>query len=234
MDKTFMTSGRVSLKYKHLRVSTMAKAATPEALMTSKPDWMTAKGRPWQRLGLRPIYDNAWITVREFDAVAPTGKPALYGLVGMKNLAIGILPLHSDGTITLVGQHRFPLQAYSWEVPEGGGPLDIDPLISAKRELAEEAGLAAAHWQEVIAFDVSNSVTDEKGVGYIATGLSAVDLAPDDTEEIALARVPFKQALRLAMSGHMRDLITQTLLLRAYHMAREGEIMGDLAQHMLD
>jgi 8-oxo-dGTP pyrophosphatase MutT (NUDIX family) len=126
------------------------------------------------------------------------------------------------------------LQAYSWEVPEGGGPLDIDPLISAKRELAEEAGLAAAHWQEVIAFDVSNSVTDEQGIGYIATGLSPVDLAPDDTEEIALARVPLKQALRLAMSGHMRDLITQTLLLRAYYMAREGEIMGDLAQHMLD
>ena len=202
--------------------------------MTGKPDWMTAKGTPWQRRTVRLVYDNPWITVEEFDAVAPTGKPALYGLIGMKNMAIGILPLHADGTLTLVGQHRFPLQAYSWEVPEGGGPLDTDPLISAKRELAEEAGLAAAHWQEVLAFDVSNSVTDEKGVGYLAWGLTPVDLAPDDTEEISLARVPFKQALSLAMSGHMRDLITQTLLLRAYHMAREGEIMGDLARYMLD
>jgi hypothetical protein len=86
----------------------------------------------------------------------------------------------------------------------------------------------------VLAFDVSNSITDESGIGYIATGLSPVGLEPDDTEEIALARVPFKQALSLAMSGHMRDLITQTLLLRAYHMAREGEIMSDLAQLMLD
>lgn len=202
--------------------------------MTGKPDWMTARGQPWQRRTVRQVYDNPWIRVEEFDAVAPTGKPALYGLVGMKNMAIGVLPLHADGTITLVGQHRFPLQAYSWEVPEGGGPLDTDPLISAKSELAEEAGLAAAHWQQVLAFDVSNSVTDEKGFGYLAWDLSPVDLAPDDTEEISLARVPFKQALRLAMSGHMRDLITQTLLLRAYHMAREGEIIGDLAQYMLD
>jgi len=202
--------------------------------MTGKPDWMTARGQPWQRRTVRLVYDNPWIRVEEFDAVAPTGKPALYGLIGMKNMAIGVLPLHADGTITLVGQHRFPLQAYSWEVPEGGGPLDTDPLISAKSELAEEAGLAAAHWQQVLAFDVSNSVTDEKGFGYLAWDLSPVDLAPDDTEEISLARVPFKQALRLAMSGHMRDLITQTLLLRAYHMAREGEIIGDLAQYMLD
>jgi 8-oxo-dGTP pyrophosphatase MutT (NUDIX family) len=202
--------------------------------MTGKPDWMTARGQPWQRRTVRLVYDNPWIRVEEFDAVAPTGKPALYGLIGMKNMAIGVLPLHADGTITLVGQHRFPLQAYSWEVPEGGGPLGTDPLISAKRELAEEAGLEAAHWQQVLAFDVSNSVTDEKGFGYLAWDLSPVDLAPDDTEEISLARVPFKQALRLAMSGHMRDLITQTLLLRAYHMAREGEIIGDLAQYMLD
>jgi 8-oxo-dGTP pyrophosphatase MutT (NUDIX family) len=202
--------------------------------MTGKPDWMTARGQPWQRRTVRLVYDNPWIRVEEFDAVAPTGKPALYGLIGMKNMAIGVLPLHADGTITLVGQHRFPLQAYSWEVPEGGGPLDTDPLISAKSELAEEAGLAAAHWQQVLAFDVSNSVTDEKGFGYLAWDLSPVDLAPDDTEEISLARVPFKQALRLAMSGYMRDLITQTLLLRAYHMAREGEIIGDLAQYMLD
>ena len=202
--------------------------------MTGKPDWMTAKGKPWQRRTVRQVYDNPWLRVEEFDAIAPTGKPALYGLIGMKNMAIGVLPLHADGTITLVGQHRFPLQAYSWEVPEGGGPLGTDPLVSAKRELAEEAGLAAAHWQEVLAFDVSNSVTDEKGVGYLAWDLSPVVQAPDDTEEISLARVPFKQALSLAMSGHMRDLITQTLLLRAYHMAREGEIVADLAQYMLD
>ena len=201
--------------------------------MTSKPRWMTLKGEPWHRRTVRAIYDNPWITVREFDAVAPTGKPAIYGLIGMKNMALGILPIHDDGTVTLVGQHRFPLETYSWEVPEGGGPLGTDPLISAQRELAEEAGLAASRWQQVLQFDVSNSVTDEHGFGYIATGLTPTLSKPDDTEVFALARVPFKEALAVAMAGHMRDLITQTLLLRAYHMAKEGEIMGNLALNML-
>jgi hypothetical protein len=95
--------------------------------MVDKPSWMTPKGPAWQRLAHRPVYENPWITVDEFDAVAPTGAKALYGLVGMKNLALGILPLHSDGTVTLVGQHRFPSGTYSWEIPEGGGAKDVDP-----------------------------------------------------------------------------------------------------------
>src|SRR5690606_1977691 len=102
---------------------------------------------PWRSVARRPIYDNPWIAVTEHDAVAPTGAPALYGLVSFKNFAIAILPLHDDGAITLVGQTRFPLGSYSWEIPEGGGPLADDPLDSAKRELREETGLEADAWR---------------------------------------------------------------------------------------
>jgi 8-oxo-dGTP pyrophosphatase MutT (NUDIX family) len=201
--------------------------------MVDKPEWMTPKGTAWQRLAKRTVYENPWITLDEFDALAPTGAKALYGLVGMKNLALAILPIHADGTVTLIGQHRFPLEAYSWEIPEGGGAKHIDPLFSAQRELREEAGLEAREWHQILAFDVSNSVTDERGLGFLALDLSPVPTEPDETEEFAMARIPFHEALTLALAGHMRDLITIAMLLRAHHMAAKGEIKRDLAELML-
>jgi len=201
--------------------------------MDKKPDWMTAEGPPWTKGEAHVVYANPWLKVTEFEAVAPTGKPALYGVVNFQSLAIGVLPLHDDGTVTLVGQHRFPSGAYSWELPEGGAPLGGDPLDSAKRELVEEAGLAARDWRQVLTFELSNSVTDERGVGYLATGLYPASGTPDDTELIRLARVPFREALAAALAGHMTDMITVALLLRAYHMAREGDLPPALTQAML-
>jgi 8-oxo-dGTP pyrophosphatase MutT (NUDIX family) len=194
---------------------------------------MTAEGPPWIRGETRDIYANPWLKVAEYDAVAPTGKPALYGVVHFQSHAIGVLPLHDDGAVTLVGQHRFVSGGYSWEAPEGGSPLGTDPLESAKRELAEEAGLAAGDWRQILSFELSNSVTDERGFGYLATDLCPADGTPDDTELIRLARVPFREALDAALAGHITDMITVALLLRAYHMAREGELAPALTEAML-
>lgn len=204
--------------------------------MSDKPAWLRPHGTPWGRTGPeRVIYDNPWIRLTEHDAVAPTGRPALYGLVHMKNLAMAILPLHDDGTVVLVGQHRFAHGDYSWEIPEGGGARDVDPLESARRELAEETGLQAAEWREVLRAQLSNSITDEDAVGFIATGLtpSATVHQADDTEAIVLARVPFREALDAALAGHLQDVLTLAMLLRAYHMAREGALPGALARAML-
>jgi len=201
--------------------------------MTQKPDWMAAHGQPWTVKQERAVYDNPWISVTEYDAVAPTGKPSLYGVVRFKNLALAILPLHADGAVTLVGQHRFPIPGYSWELPEGGGPVGLDPLESARRELREEAGLEAADWRQVLKFQLSNSITDEVGYGFIATGLTAAPTDPDETEALALVRAPFRQVLDLALAGHILDMPTLALLLRAYHMAREGALPGALAKAML-
>ena len=201
--------------------------------MSQKPPWLTDDGVRWTRGDARLVYDNPWIRVTEYAALAPTGAPATYGLVGFKNLALAILPVFDDGTIVLVGQSRFPAQDYSWELPEGGGPLDVDPLESARRELREEAGLKAADWRQILQAQLSNYVTDERAVGYLATGLSAVAAEPDETELFALARVPFREALDAAMAGHMKDMLTVAMLLRGYHMAREGSLPAALSRAML-
>lgn len=203
--------------------------------MAEKPAWLRAHGSPWRSAGQRVVFENPWIRVTEHDAIAPTGRPAHYGVVSFKNYAIAVLPIHDDGTVTLVGQNRFALSDYSWEIPEGGGPIEEDPLESAKRELAEETGLLARRWDEVLQAQLSNSVTDERAFGFIATGLHEGEHGheADETEEIAIVRVPFREALDAALAGHMKDVLTLAMLLRAYHMARERAFPDALARAML-
>jgi 8-oxo-dGTP pyrophosphatase MutT (NUDIX family) len=203
--------------------------------MADKPAWLRPHGEPWKAGVERLAFESGWIRVTEQMAIAPTGRPSPYGLVRFKNLAVAVLPIHEDGSVVLVGQHRFPLGDYSWELPEGGAPLDEDPLSGAQRELAEETGLAAAEWREVMRVQLSNSVTDERMIGYLALGLSqATAIHPaDETEAITLARVPFREALDAAMAGHLPDMLTVAMLLRGYHMAREGALPGALARAML-
>jgi 8-oxo-dGTP pyrophosphatase MutT (NUDIX family) len=194
---------------------------------------MLPTGERWRRHAERVVYDNPWIRVTEFDAEAPTGARTIYGVVGFKNIAVGVLPVFDDGTVMLVGQHRFPTQDYSWEIPEGGVEPDEDILEGARRELREEAGLEAERWLPVLSFQLSNCITDERGYGLIATGLTQVAAQPDATEDLALARVPFREALDHALAGRIWDLTTLAVLLRAYHMAAEGELPEDLAMAML-
>ncbi len=202
--------------------------------MSQKPAWLTTHGRAWARGEARTVYDNPWITVTEETAIAPTGKPALYGMVTFKNRALAVLPLHEDGTVTLVGQNRLPFGDYSWEIPEGGGPLDENPLAGAQRELLEETGLAASEWREVLRMQLSNSVTNELAIGYLALGLSqAAEPEGDGTEDIALVRVQFREALDAAMAGQILDVLTVAMLLRGYHMAREGLLPNALARGIL-
>jgi 8-oxo-dGTP pyrophosphatase MutT (NUDIX family) len=203
--------------------------------MSDKPAWLKTHGEPWKPGAERVAFESGWITVIDQTAIAPTGKPAPYGVVRFKNLAVAVLPIHEDGTIILVGQHRFPLGDYTWELPEGGAPLGEDPLEGAKRELAEETGLAAAEWREVMRTQLSNSVTDERMIGYVALGLSPAQVGheADDTEAIVLARVPFREALDAAMAGYLPDMLTVAMLLRGYHMASEGSLPDAIARAML-
>jgi len=201
--------------------------------MSQKPPWLQPHGRPWRADAPRRVYENPWIAVDEYAATAPTGVSGPYGVVKFKNLALAVLPLHEDGTVTLVGQHRFPQGDYSWEIPEGGGPLGEDPLDGARRELREEVGLAAGTWREVLRAQLSNSVTDERAVGFLATDLTPVPQAPDETEDLAIVRAPFREVLETALSGHMLDMLTVAMLLRVYHMAREGVLPSALARRVL-
>ncbi|MBU1345955.1 MAG: NUDIX hydrolase [Alphaproteobacteria bacterium] len=187
----------------------------------------------WDSRGETTTFENPWLTLTSHPATAPTGAEATYVVMRPRNLAAGMLPIHSDGTVTLVGQARFPLMNYSWEMPEGGAPFDEDALAGAKRELAEEAGLAARTWREVLRMELSNSITDERAIAWLAWDLSAVEQAPDPTEVIALARVPFMSLIAEIDRGAVRDAFTVATALRAYHMAREGLLPGWLAHAML-
>jgi 8-oxo-dGTP pyrophosphatase MutT (NUDIX family) len=198
-----------------------------------KTDWRTPIGEGWRSRARRTVHQSRWIELELHEATAPTGHAAEYGVVRFQNHAIAVLPLHDDGTTVLVGQHRFPLENYSWEIPEGGGPKDEPPLEAAKRELREEAGLLAEDWRLVLEAELSNSISDEIAFGYIALGLTPTELEPDETEALTLRRVPFAKALDLALSGVIRDVLTVAMLLRAYHMAKEGQLPPALAAAML-
>src|SRR5262245_7853420 len=137
---------------------------------------------PWQTLSTRSVYDNPWIHVREDQVIRPDGKPGVYGVVHYKNLSVGVVAVDNEGSIQLVGQYRYPMNQYSWEIPEGGCPEGEDPLHAAQRELLEETGLQARDWKLAGEADLSNSVSDEKALWYLATELRQDQAQPEGTE----------------------------------------------------
>ena len=178
---------------------------------------------PWTILSSKEIYENPWIALTEHQVLNPAGGKGIYGVVHFHNLAIGVVP-YEDGMIWMVGQYRFPLEAYSWEIPEGGGPLGIDPLDSAKRELKEETGLEAAEYRKLFEMDLSNSVSDEKAVVYIATGLTQGEAAPEDTEDLAVRKMSLDEAYAKVERQEIRDSLTVTAILKMMLMRERGEI----------
>jgi 8-oxo-dGTP pyrophosphatase MutT (NUDIX family) len=177
---------------------------------------------PWRRLSTRPIYSNPWIEVREDQVIRPDGNPGIYGVVEFQNWAIGVVPLAENGDTFLVGQHRYTLDIYSWEIPEGGGEKTETPLEAAQRELREEAGITAARWTYLGEAHLSNSATDEVGCVFLAEDLTLGEAEPDGTEEIALRRLPFEEAVQMALIGEISDALAIIGLLRADHYLRAG------------
>ena len=204
--------------------------------MTDEPRWARDRQKPpaWISHDERVAFENPWLKVTVHAATAPTGRPATYGVVRFANHAVGVVPLHADGTVTLVGQRRFPLGDYSWELPEGGAPKSEDPLEGARRELREETGLQAGRWAEILRMQLSNSVTDELAFVYLATDLSgAGETDFDETERLEVVRVPFRDLLDEVLAGRVQDSLTVAGALRVHHMAVTGALDPELARAVL-
>jgi len=179
---------------------------------------------PWQKLNRKQIYDNPWITVFEDDVITPGGSKGIYGTVKFKNYAIGIIPIDEDGNTWLVGQYRYPLDIYSWEIPMGGGPLDVPVLESAKRELKEETGLEAKEWEEIMTIHTSNAVCNEEGYVFIAKGLTEGEMEPEESEDLKVWKLPLKQAIQMAYEGKITDSLSLASLLKVDNVLRQENL----------
>ena len=169
---------------------------------------MSEHENPWKTLSNKEIYDNPWINLKEYQVIKPGGGEGIYGKVAFKNLAIGILPIDTEGNTWLVGQYRYTLNEYSWELPMGGVPHGEDAEEGALRELREETGLRAEKLESLCKIHTSNSVTDEVGIVFLATGLTQGETDFDDTEVIVVKKLPFSKALKWVMDGKITDSLS--------------------------
>jgi len=179
---------------------------------------------PRQITAEKIVYDNPWIGLTEYQVINPSGNPGIYGKVRFKNFAIGVVPLDEEMNTYLVGQYRFPLDQYSWEIPEGGGPFTADPLESAKRELLEETGLKASRWTEIQRMHLSNSVSDELSIIYLAQDLQQFEPEPEDTEQLVIKKVPFDEVYRMVCNGGITDSVTVAAVFKIKLMQLEGRL----------
>lgn len=163
---------------------------------------------PWKRTASRDVYNNPWIKVREDNVINPSGGEGIYGVVHFKNLAIGIIPIDPELNTWLVGQYRYTLDEYSWEIPMGGGDPAIAPVDSAKRELKEETGLTAKKWEKLLKIHTSNSVTDEVGFVFIAEELTIGKPEFEETEKITIRKLPLSDALKMIEEGKITDSVS--------------------------
>ncbi len=203
------------------------------SVKTEKSAKLTDQIDPFQLVKSTTAYENAWITVEHQDVIRPDGSPGIYGIVHFKNRAVAVLPVEDNGDVWLVGQWRKPLNAWSWEIPEGGVPYDEDLRAGARRELEEEAGLIAQTLLEILQLDMSNSVCDEVGFCYIAYGLQAGVSAPEATEVLSLRRLHFTQLLMEIDQGLIRDGLTLVTVMRAHQLALTNKLPAALCAALL-
>jgi len=190
-------------------------------------DFSPLAENPWKILARKKIYENPWILVQEDEVINPSGGKGIYGTVSFKNKALGIVPVDEKGCTWLVGQYRYPLNEYSWEIPMGGGKIvengkdfETQLLEAAQRELLEETGLVAQKWTKIARIHTSNSVTDEEGFVFLAQELSQTDSSPEETEKLEVIRIPLSQALQMVMDDKITDAISVIGIMKVAKMLK--------------
>jgi 8-oxo-dGTP pyrophosphatase MutT (NUDIX family) len=169
---------------------------------------------PWTRLSRRTVYENQWIVVHHDQVLRPDGRPGIYGVVHFQNKAVGVLALDAQARVLLVGQYRYPLDQYSWEIPEGGASTGETPLEAAQRELQEETGYEARCWRELLRAHLSNSISDEEAIAYLATDLTPGPALPEGTEQLQVKWVPLAEVMGMIDRGELTDALSLLALQR--------------------
>lgn len=183
---------------------------------------------PWTTLGRRTVYENSWIRVIEDEVLNPRGGPGIYGVVQFRNRAVGVIPVDEEGYTWLVGQWRYTLNRYEWEIPEGGAPEGESLEAAARRELLEEVGLHAGRLEILLSgVQTSNSVTDEEGYLFVATDLTFHGAEPEPTEQLLVRRLPLDEAFAMAENGEIRDALSIAGLLRLKLARLQMKASGD-------
>jgi 8-oxo-dGTP pyrophosphatase MutT (NUDIX family) len=180
---------------------------------------------PWTILSEKGIYENKWIRLTEYNVLNPGGGKGIYGKVHFKNRAIGVVVLDELLNTYLVGQYRFTLDMYTWEIPEGGGSFEEDPLVAAQRELLEETGIVADRWEKILDFHLSNSVCDECGQVFLATGLHYNNPEPEETEQLEIRKMPFEEAYQMVVKGEITDSLAVAGILRTKLLLQERSLI---------
>jgi len=185
---------------------------------------MNPEANPWKIIAEKKVYDNPWIQLTEFDVINPGGGNGIYGKVHFKNTAVGIVVMDEFRNIWLVGQFRFPIDQYSWEIPEGGELVGVDPLEGAKRELLEEAGLVAENWEPLLKMHLSNSVSDELAVVFLATQLTQKTAEPEETEQLQIKKLPFDKVFEMVENELITDSMTVAAVYKIKNRLLEGRL----------
>ncbi len=185
---------------------------------------MTDSPKPWTTVSSRTVYENTWLRVIEDQVLTPGGARGVYGVVQHPSSGSCVLPIDLDGCTWLVGQYRYAIGRYTWELPAGSGARGSDPLETARRELAEETGLAAQHWHPILHMAPVNSVTNLEAFSYVAWDLTPGTPHPDAEEELALRRLPFAELLDGVLGGSVTNAITVATVLQAHVLALRGRL----------
>jgi 8-oxo-dGTP pyrophosphatase MutT (NUDIX family) len=183
-----------------------------------------AETNPWKTLTRQQVYESPWISLEHHDVLNPAGKPGIYSVVHFKKLAIGIVPLDEQNYTWIVGQYRYPLETYTWEIPEGGGDRDEEPLESAKRELLEECGIIAEEYKLIQQLQLSNSATDEVAFLYVARQLSFTESQPEENEQLRIRKIHFDELYRMVEAGEITDSLTVAAVLKVKLMMLNGAL----------
>lgn len=174
---------------------------------------------PWKTKQSSLVYETAWVKVMKNDVISPRGKDCVYSYVDKAD-SVGAVVVNANNEIYLVGQYRYPMDEFTWEIIEGGIEEGESPLEAVKREIKEEAGLKASNHNLILEdFHIANGLTNERGNIFLVTDIieeGAQSLDP--TEKIVIKKVPFDEAVQMVYKGEIKDSYSIVGILLAKNM----------------